>query len=66
MKARKRRKAQSILEYTLLFGAIIGVIITVLLADGGISDSVEASYTAAQEAIDGVTDSMNQGVFGYR
>jgi Flp pilus assembly pilin Flp len=58
------KRGQSILEYTLLLGAIIGVIVLVLLKQGGIKDKVEGAYNKTGETIGKVTDSMNQGLFG--
>lgn len=62
---RKGKNAQSILEYTLLLGAIIGVIVAALLGQGGIKDKVEATYNKTGEAIGNITDSLNQGIFSF-
>ena len=60
------RKSQGVLEYTLLLGAIIAVIVAVLLGSGdrSIKGRVEEAYLTAGDAIDKVTDSMSQGIFG--
>jgi Flp pilus assembly pilin Flp len=60
----KLRKGQSILEYTLLLGAIIAVLVAVLLSKGGIRDKVSSTYSGAAGAIDKVTTNMDKGVFG--
>lgn len=61
---RELSKGQSILEYTLLLGAIIAVLVAVLLGRGGIKDKVKGAYDKTGEAIGKVTDKMDTGVFG--
>ncbi|UCG34569.1 MAG: hypothetical protein JSW17_03455 [Candidatus Omnitrophota bacterium] len=60
------RKSQGVLEYTLLLGAIIAVIVAVLLGSGerSIKGRVEEAYLKAGDAIEGVSESMTQGIFG--
>lgn len=60
----KKRKAQSILEYTLLLGAVVAVIVSVLLGSGGIKSKVEDAYETSGDAIENVTGQLNQGIFG--
>lgn len=60
----KNKKAQSILEYTLLLGAIVAVIVSVLLGNGGIKSKVQGAYEKAGDAIENTADGMNQGIFG--
>ena len=60
---RNRRKGQSILEYTLLLGAIIAVLIAVLLSDGGVKSKVEETYTKVGGALTKTTDDLTIGVF---
>ena len=63
MLRRKRRKAQSILEYTLLLGVIIGLIVTVMFKSGGVKDNIEGAYDAASSAIADTTSDLNSGIF---
>ncbi len=58
------KKGQSILEYTLLLGAIVAVLAVVLLKQGGIKSKVEDAYNKAGDAIGNVSSNMTQGVFG--
>ena len=61
---KRRRKAQSILEYTLLLGAIIAVIVLVLLNnETGIKSKVETLYNSAGTSVNNVGAAMNQGIF---
>ncbi|MCX5705563.1 MAG: hypothetical protein NTZ92_05875 [Candidatus Omnitrophica bacterium] len=54
---------QSILEYTLVLGAVIAVIVLVLLGKGGIKDKVQASYERTGDAITQTTNDLSSGVF---
>lgn len=54
---------QSILEYTLVLGAVIAVIVFVLLGKGGIKDKVQASYERTGDAITQTTNDLSSGVF---
>ena len=54
---------QSILEYTLVLGAVIAVIVAVLLGRGGIKDKVQASYERTGDAITQTTNDLSSGVF---
>ena len=60
----KRRKSQSILEYTLLLGVIIGAIVLVLLGNSGIKDKITNTYNKTGDTIENVTNNMNEGIFG--
>jgi len=58
------RKGQSILEYTLLLGAIIAVVIAVLLSNGGMKSKVEDTYGAFGNAVSKTSDDIQTtGVF---
>ncbi len=57
------RKAQSILEYTLLLGAVIAVIVTVLLSSGGIKGKIQDAYNKTGEALNKTTSDLTHGVF---
>ena len=59
----RHESGQSILEYTLVLGAVIAVIVFVLLGDGGIKDKVEDAYTKTGDAIDKTTVDLDEGVF---
>lgn len=63
MMKRRFRKGQSILEYTLLFGAVIAVIIAVLLSKGGMKDKFEGSYNKVGNALENTTSDLTGGVF---
>ncbi len=54
---------QSILEYTLVLGAVIAVIVFVLLGPGGIKTKVQDSYVRTGEAITSTTTDLTSGVF---
>jgi Flp pilus assembly pilin Flp len=58
------KKGQSILEYTLVLGAVIAVIVAVLLGTGGIKDKIQTAYTTSGTALKNTTDSLNGKVFG--
>jgi len=63
------RKGQSILEYTLLLGAIIAVLIVVLMGtsgSGGIQGTVTSTYTAVGNALTNTTKDLDLGVFGTK
>ena len=57
------RKGQSILEYTLLLGAIIAVLIAVLLNEGGVRNKVQATYTKAGESLTNTINSLDDQLF---
>jgi Flp pilus assembly pilin Flp len=51
------------LEYTLVLGAVIAVIVFVLLGNGGIKQKVEDAYSKSGDAISKTADDLNAGVF---
>ena len=61
------RKGQSILEYTLLLGAIIAVIVAVLLGSGGtntgIKGQIQNTYSRFGNAVQNTTNDLSVGVF---
>jgi len=60
------KKGQSILEYTLLLGAIIAVIVAVLLGGGptgGIRGQVSNTYSRFGSAVQNTTNDLTVGVF---
>jgi Flp pilus assembly pilin Flp len=57
------KKGQSILEYTLLLGAIIAVIVAALLGSGGIQGKVRNSYNTFGDAIETTTADLTGSVF---
>lgn len=63
MEKRRFRRAQSILEYTLLLGAIIAVIVAVLLANGGIRDRIRGVYDRTGQALQDTTTDLTGGIF---
>ena len=54
---------QSILEYTLVLGAVIAVIVFVLLGQGGIKEKVQNAYSKSGDAITKTADDLTSGVF---
>lgn len=61
---RNLKRGQSILEYTLVLGAVIAVIILVMFRSGGIKANVGAVYDKAATAIGNAGTNMSTGVFG--
>lgn len=57
------KKAQSILEYTLLLGAIIAIIVAVLLSEGGIKSKVRSTYDTFGNTVSNATSDLTTGVF---
>jgi len=57
------RRGQSILEYTLLLGAIIAIVVAVLLGQGGIKDKVNVTYNKFGQAIENTSNDLSTGVF---
>ena len=60
---RKHSKGQSILEYTLLLAAVIGVIVFVLLGNGGIKSKIQTAYNQTGTALTHTTNDLTAGVF---
>lgn len=58
------RTGQSILEYTLLLGMIIAVILVVLFKNDGLKKKVEDTYTKTGTALETTTNNLTSGVFG--
>jgi Flp pilus assembly pilin Flp len=59
----KGKIGQGVLEYTLLLGAIIAVIVFVLLGQGGIKSRVQSSYEKVGEALNNTTSDLTSGIF---
>ncbi|MFA5157452.1 MAG: hypothetical protein WC532_08760 [Candidatus Omnitrophota bacterium] len=60
---RPLKRGQSILEYALLLGAIIAVIVAALLGRGGIQSKVRNSYDTFGDAIESTTTDLTSSVF---
>ncbi len=60
---RNWKKGQSILEYTLVLGAVIAVVVAVLFGSGGIKDKVKGAYEKAGTAVGNTTNDLTGGVF---
>jgi len=60
---RKFNKGQSILEYTLVLGAVIAVIIAVLFGQNGIKDKIQGAYEKTGDALEDTTDDLSGGIF---
>ncbi len=56
-------KGQSILEYTLVLGAVIAVVVAVLLGQGGMKQKVEDTYNKAGDALTNTANDLTTGVF---
>ena len=59
----RNKSGQSILEYTLVLGAVIAVVVFVLLGQGGIKEKVQTAYEKSGSAIEKTTDDLTVGVF---
>ena len=59
----RHRVGQSILEYTLVLGAAIAVIVLVLLRTGGIKDQVKDAYVKSGNALSATADNITANVF---
>ncbi len=57
------KSGQSILEYTLLLGAVIAVIVFVLLGNNGIKSKVESVYNKTGDALNNTANDLTTGVF---
>jgi len=61
-----KRKAQGLLEYTLLLGAIIAIVVVVLMGKNGIGNATKTTYQNAGKAMTNTMNSAvgeNKGVF---
>ena len=58
---RRLKKAQSILEYTLLLGVVIGVVVAVLM--GPMKTKINAVYTTTGDAMENVGKQLDKGIF---
>lgn len=61
--SRRQKSGQSILEYTLVLGAVIAVVVFVLLGPTGIKQKVQDTYTRTGDAITHTTADLTSGVF---
>ena len=58
---RKQRKAQGLLEYTLLLGAIVAIVIVVLMGNGGLASKVKDTY----DTVGNTTNNTAHNAQGY-
>ena len=60
-----KRKAQGLLEYTLLLGAIIAIVVVVLMGKNGIGNATKTTYQNAGKAMNSTMSSASSdiGVF---
>lgn len=56
-------KGQGILEYTLLFGAVVAVLILVIFKPNGIQDKVKTAYDKTGNALEKATDDLTNDIF---
>ena len=60
----RKRRAQGILEYTLLLGAMIAVIVTALMrSNTGIGARVESAYEDMGNAISDTAENLTKSAF---
>jgi Flp pilus assembly pilin Flp len=59
----RKRKAQGILEYTLLLGAIIAIVVVVVMGKGGVASKVSGAYSGAGNAVNATAKDATTGVF---
>jgi len=60
----RKRKAQGILEYTLLLGAIVAVVLVVLMGNGGLAGKTKATYDQVGNTMGSSANQMGgYGVF---
>lgn len=57
------KRGQSILEYTLLLSMVIAIIVTVLMAKGGLRGKVKSSYDKVGDALEEATSNLTSSVF---
>ena len=56
------KKAQSIIEYTIMLAVIVGAIVWIVMR-GGIGDNVKKAYDKSTNALDNAGKSINFGNF---
>lgn len=59
----KNRRGQSILEYTLILGVVIGIVILVVFRQGGMKAAISDTYNKSATAINTTSGELNKGVF---
>jgi Flp pilus assembly pilin Flp len=59
----RNNTGQSILEYTLVLGAVIAVVVYVLLGSGGIKEKVQSAYTKTGNTVSATSTDASIGVF---
>ena len=60
----KMKKAQGLLEYTLLLGAIVAIVVVVLMGQGGLASKVKTTYNTVGSTTTNTVDSAaGYGVF---
>jgi len=63
---RKSKSGQSILEYTLLLGVVIAIIVTILLGvsgQGGMRQTIGDAYNKTGEALNETATNLTGGLF---
>jgi len=59
-----KKRAQSIVEYTLILGVVLGIIAVVIFRESGIRHQVNQTYNRMGEIIGNVTNNLTTQVFG--
>ena len=60
---KRMKKSQGILEYTLLLGAIVAIVVVVLMGNNGIASKVKGTYNKAGSAVGTTSNNASFGVF---
>ena len=64
---RNSKSGQSILEYTLLLGVVIGIIVVILLGvgggGGGMQGTIREAYNKTGEALNSTATNLTGGLF---
>ena len=63
---RMQKKGQSILEYTLILGVVIGIVVVAVFGrggTGGMKGSIDATYNKSATAINKTVGELTKGVF---
>jgi len=63
---RNSKSGQSILEYTLLLGVVIGIIVVILLGTGGgggMQGTIREAYNKTGEALNSTATNLTGGLF---
>ncbi len=57
-----KRKAQGMLEYTLMLGVVVAIVVAVLFKKGGVGSSINHSYNALGNGLNRTVDDMTTAI----